>query len=124
MRTHRWKATRALARSTVSWPRSSSLGGRYHRNRASLSTSPDCCRASHMHDTCSDENDMLRLVCKKSDTVTEPDAAITPLDAELSLSASIQLLPGDRLILPGPPPIVTSLGDCRYDDMTATFFAR
>lgn len=129
---YRWKATRARARSTDSWPRSSSLGGRYHRNRARLSTSPDCWRASHMHDTCSDENDRLRLVCKKSDTVTEPAGTTPPptpppptppppppppllqpatLDAELSLSTSIQL-PGDRLTLTAPP--ITSLGDM-YD---------
>jgi len=63
-----------------------------------------------MHDTCSEENDTVRLVCKKSDTVTEP-AATAPLDAELSLSASAQL-PGDELMLPGPP--TASLGD-RYD---------
>lgn len=74
-----------------------------------------------MQDTCSDENDRLRLVCKKSDTVTEPAGTMPPppplplqpatLDAELSLSTSIQL-PGDRLTLPAPP--TTSLGDM-YD---------
>lgn len=71
-----------------------------------------------MHDTCSEENDRLRLVCKKSDTVTEPPAcAAAALDAELSLSASAQL-PGDMLTLPTrpPPPPPMSLGD-RYDDM-------
>lgn len=68
-----------------------------------------------MHDTCSDENDMLRFVCKKSDTVTEPLAPTAPpaaLDTELSLSASIQL-PGDKLKLPAQLPTM-SLGD-RYD---------
>lgn len=125
-----WKATRALARRTASWPRNSSLGGKYHRNRASLSTSPDCWSASHMHDTCSDENDRLRLVCKKSDTVTEPAGPIPPLpvmpppptptldEAELSLSASMQL-PGDKLTL---PPFM-SLGD-RYEDMTRRICTR
>lgn len=77
-----------------------------------------------MHDTCSDENVRLRLVCRKSDTVTEPpppppaDTAadgwpppVTLLDvAELSLSASAQL-PGDMLTLPAT---AASLGDT-YD---------
>lgn len=67
-----------------------------------------------MHDTCSDENDRLRLVCRKSDTVTEPPAAAAAaLDAELSLSASMQL-PGDRLMLPAARTPTTSLGDM-YD---------
>jgi len=66
-----------------------------------------------MHDTCSDENDRLRLVCRKSDTVTEPPAAAATLDAELSLSASMQL-PGDRLMLPAARTPTTSLGDM-YD---------
>lgn len=72
-----------------------------------------------MHDTCSEENDRLRLVCKKSDTVTEPAGVMADTDspppppatldvAELSLSASMQL-PGDRLTLSA-----TSLGDM-YD---------
>lgn len=65
-----------------------------------------------MHDTCSDEKDRLRLVCRKSDTVTEP-AATAALDAELSLSASMQL-PGDMLMLPAARTPTTSLGDM-YD---------
>jgi len=66
-----------------------------------------------MHDTCSDENERLRLVCRKSDTVTDPPAAAVALDPELSLRASIQL-PGDRLMLPAARTPTTSLGDM-YD---------
>ncbi|KAG7238499.1 hypothetical protein INR49_030772 [Caranx melampygus] len=50
-----WKATRAWAFRMLSLPRSRSLCGRDHRNLASRSTLPPCCKASQTHATCSGE---------------------------------------------------------------------